>query len=371
MALIITLRWPIILVMICLAGCATPERASIPGAIAPVQVPESTWRQVDSDIVAESRTATAAARNFARDKMEHWKQLAQQRAEADFIPWFSSYWTQQWLTAKVAWYKMGSGDATDPPVTRLAAYLQEQYHDRVLAPVAREVDPETVMAQATLRYIQHLGGHVQPIALSYGIPQKQFEQRLKDIPVIALAPPPANNASLYQIVSTDPISTLPAYEALLQQVREAGREAGAGLSKTRISPVAMRVSEKMQGRLAISGGTSAASGLVGGAAGAVIFLGAAGVGAVFHESERKVIETQLRETLNDSLDDMWHLLMNDPDTGVMAGVHYLSEQIEKISPQVFLQPIRLEDLPQEIPLPDKTPPHGEIINGESLIAESR
>jgi hypothetical protein len=177
--------------------------------------------------------------------------------------------------------------------------------------------------------------------------------------------------SLYEIVTTDQISALPAYKALIRQTREAGREAGVGLSKTRISPVAMQVSEKMVNRLAISGGTSAASGLVGGIAGAVISLGAAGFGAVFHESERKLIETQLRETLNDSLDDMWHLLMNDPNTGVMAGIYLVAAQIESVSPEVLLQPIKLENPPQEIPLPDKAPPHGEIIIGEPRTAESR
>jgi hypothetical protein len=369
MALIIIRRLPIILVMIYLAGCATSKHTQ--DATPPIQVSESTWRQVDSDIIAESRTATVSAKNFAREKMERWKQLAMQRAEADFIPWFSSYWTQQWLTARVAWYKLGSRDTRDTPVTRLAAYLQEQYHDRVLAPVAREVDPETVMAQATLHYIQNFGRHLQPMSRRYGIPQNLFERRLKDIPAIALGPPPARNASLFEIVSTDQIITLPAYVALLQQVRDAGREAGVGLSKTRISPVAMRVSEKMQDRLAISGGTSAVSGLVGGIASTVISLGAVGVGVLLHESERKVIETQLRETLNESMEDMWHQLMNDPNTGVMAGTYYLADQIEKISPQVFMQPIKLENPPQEIPLPDKTPPHGEMIDGESPIAELR
>lgn len=352
MASITSLRWPIILAVIALAGCATTERA--PPA-PPIQVSESVWRQVDSDIVAESRMATVAAKNFARERMERWKQLAGQRAEADFIPWFSSYWTQQWLTAKLAWYKLGAGEATDTPLTRLAAYLQAQYHERVLVPVAREIDPETVMAHATQRYIDELGGHLQPIAQRYGIPQNLFDQRLEEIPAIALAPPPDHNASLYRIVSTDQLNTLPAYAALLRQVREAGRQA-AGLSKTRISPVAMRVSEKMQDRLAISGGAGAASGLVGGIAGAVISLGAAGVGAVFHESERKVIETELRETLNAAMDDMWHLLVNDPNSSVMAGVYYLAEQIEKITPPIFLQPIRLEAPPQAIPLPDRAAP---------------
>jgi len=68
---------------------------------------------------------------------------------------------------------------------------------------------------------------------------------------------------------------------------------------------------------------------------------------------------------------MWHLLMNDPNAGVMAGIYYLSDQIEKLSPQVLLQPIRLENLPQEIPLPDRMPSHGELIDGSSRIAESR
>lgn len=367
MALIFALRFPVILMMIALAGCATPERAPEPVPPPSIEVSESTWRQVDSDIVAESRVATSAIRDFAREKMAHWKQLVSQRSEADFIPWYSSYWTQQWLTTKVAWYKLDSGETAEPPATRLAAYLQTQYHDRVLAPVAMEVDPETIRTQATLRYIQYLGRQLPAISRRYGIPLHQFEQRLKNIPAIALAPPPAHNASLYQIVYTDQISSLSAYVALLQQIREAGRNAGAGLSKTRISPVAMRVSEKTLERLAIGGGTSAASALVGGIASAVISLGAAGFGIFLHESERQAIETQLRETLNESLDDMWHILMKDPNAGVMAGVYYLSDQVEKISPQTFLQPIRLEDPPQEIPLPDQTPPQDD----ESLIESGK
>lgn len=349
MTSIITLRWPLILAAIALAGCATTERSPTPPP--PIEVSASVWRQVDSDIVAESRDATAAAKDFARQRMERWKQLAGQKAEADFIPWFSSYWTQQWLTAKLAWYKLGADETTEQPLTQLAAYLQAQYHERVLAPVAMEIDPGTVMAQATLRYVGDLGGHLPSIAQRHGIPQKQFDQHLKDIPAITLAPPPDRNASLYQLVTTDQLGTLPAYQALLRQSRETGRQA-AGLSKNRISPVAMRVSEKMQDRLAISGGTGAVSGLIGGVAGAVISLGAAGFGIALHESERKVIETELRETLNAAMDDMWHLLVNDPNTGVMAGIYYLAGQIEKITPQVVSQPIRQEDRLQEIPLPE-------------------
>lgn len=353
MSLIVTLRFPIIFVMIALAGCAMPERAR--EVAPPPPVAASTWRQVESDIGAESRAATSAARSFAHRQMENWKQLANQRAEADFIPWYSSYWTQHWLSAKVAWYKLSAEEASDPPVTRLAAYLQKQYHDRILAPVAREVDPETVRAQATKLYVRQLSEQVRPIARRYGVPEDQFERRLKDIPAITLAPPAAHTASLYQIVYSEPIDSLPAYAALLRQGREAAANAGAGLSKKRISPVAQRVSEKLLDRLAISGGTSAASALVGGIAGTVLSIGAAGVGVMLHEAERPNIEAQLRETLNAAMDDMWHILMEDPNTGMMAGIYYLAEQIEKSTPQTFTQPVESAGQAQERLLPDEAP----------------
>ncbi|MFZ2266757.1 MAG: hypothetical protein WAV95_04185 [Azonexus sp.] len=366
MSFAIPLRGPLLVLMIILAGCATPPPVS-ELAPPPVQIAESTWQQVDTDIVAESLAATGPASRFARDQMEHWRLLVTQRAEADFIPWYSSYLTQQWLTAKVAWYTMNA-DQGEPPVSRLAAYLQEQYFARVLGPVATEVDPAAITAQATKHYVLRLAGQLQAIPGPYGIPVAQFEQRLKAIPVIALAPPAPHDASLYQLVQADPLDSLPAYAALLRQIREAGGYADAGLSKTRISPVARRVSEELLNRLAITGGTSAVTTLIGGVAGTVISIGAAGVGVMLHEAKRGGIEAQLRETLNASMEDMWQILMEDSRTGVTAGIYYLSDRIGKSLPQTFTQPVRFEDMPQEIPLPELPPVQGEI--GEAALPEA-
>ena len=57
----------IVALMVVLAGCATPDR--IPRLTPPVQITEETWRQVDSDIVAASCTATVPAKNYARGSM--------------------------------------------------------------------------------------------------------------------------------------------------------------------------------------------------------------------------------------------------------------------------------------------------------------
>ncbi|MFD1691034.1 hypothetical protein ACFSHR_04295 [Azotobacter chroococcum] len=153
-------------------------------------VSESTWRKVDSDIVAASKEATRQTTNYARDVMLEWMGLVYQRTDTNFIPWFSGYWTQQWLTMKVGWYRLNAGKEQDPAVDRLAIYLQEQYHGRVLEPVARQIDPDRVMEKAMKFYVWLLGELLRKIPQRYGVPQDQFERRLKGIPAIALGPPP-------------------------------------------------------------------------------------------------------------------------------------------------------------------------------------
>lgn len=351
------LRLLCLAVMLALAGCAT-QLPVPPPAPAPVQIPEQVWQQVDQEILSESIAAKAQATGFARRQMERWRQLTADRAETDFIPWFSSYTTQQWLTVKVAWYKLNAGEEDGQAEDRLAAYLQEQYYERVLAPVAREVDPVALVGQSTKLFTQHLRQGLRPIPSRHGIPETQFAERLNGIRAIALSPPPAPSASLNDIVSTDPIDSLPAYVALLKHIREAGNNDGVGLSKTRISPVARRISEKLLNQLAISGGAGATSTLIGGVVGSVISVGAVALGVLWHEAKRQDIEIALRETLNAAQDDMWKILMDDPDSAVSAGIYHIFEQIEGSLPQTFTHAMTLDAPPQAIPLPDLPAPAG-------------
>ena len=345
------LRFLIVILIVVLSGCATSDRVA--EQTPPLQVAESTWRQVDDEISVASRTAEEPAINYARGFMEGWRKRVRQREESDFIPWFTSYWVQQWMAVKVAWYELGAGEEAELPVNQLAAYLQEQYNDRVLAPVAREIDPDAVRTRTTVLYVQLLGEQVRGIQLRYGLPTDQFDRHLMTIAVIALAPPQANNASLYQIVQADPLSELPAYLALNAMIRNAAGGLGGGALEMRISPAAKRVSETLVSRLAISGGASAASAVVGGVAGIAISLGATGFGMIAHENARPEMEKDLRENLDAALDDQWQNLMEDPDTGVMAEVNYISAQIEGGLAHTFTQPVAPEPELQALPLPDE------------------
>ena len=353
MRLIFSPWWLTVLFIIVLAGCATSERGPVEAP--PIQVSAETWKKIDCDIAAESRAAIEPVARYARSQMEHWRLLATQRGESDFIPWYTSYWTQQWLTTKVAWYRLSQGDDGEPPVDRLASYLQAQYLERVLTPVAEEVDPKRVVGEVTKRYVQNLASQLPPISTRYGMPGHQFRQHLDTIPAITLGPPPANDAALGAILDVAEDANLPAYQALIHHYSEAGGVAFAGLSKKRISPVARRVSEKLVDRVAVSGGTSAISALLGGVAGSVFSLGAAGVGMIIHESGREELENQVRTTLNASMDDMWQILVEDHKTAVTAGVYDLYAHIEQICPPVFAQAIPMARPPEEVPLPDLPP----------------
>lgn len=343
------LRSLIVALMLVLAGCATPNRGH--EVAAPVLVPESTWRQVDVDIVAASQDATAQAKTYARGSMEYWRGRVYERTEANFIPWFSGYWTQEWLSIKVTWYEVSKGAEADSAAKRLAVYLQQQYHDRVLDPVAKETDPDAVLGQATEFYVQLLSKQLQDIAQRHRVPQDQFDRRLNNIPAITLAPPPARSASLYQIVHADPMAKLPAYVALNDRIHNAAGGSGAGSSDAVISSVAKKTSERLEAQFASRGAAGAAAAVAGKVAGLFISVGVAGVRAIVHEGERPEMEAQLRQNLNVAFDNAWRGLVEDRSTGVMAGVYYLSGEIEGSLAPSLQPPMNVEPEPQGVPLP--------------------
>lgn len=330
--LIVCLR--LMFIALVLAGCATQGRA--PDRAPPVEVSESVWWQINSDIVAASLAAKGSARSYAENAMDRWRGLVHDLTEEDFIPWFTGYWTQQWLAVKVAWYKLGDG--VDPAVERLAQYLREQYHERVLGPVAEEVNPDTVRVQATTLYVQRLGQNLRDVPQRNGVPPDQFEQRLAGIPAIALSSP-EQSASLFQLVRADAVSDLPAYAALLERIGKAAGGEGTVPSGERISPVAWRASEKLGGRIAASSGASAAAAAVGGVAGLVISLGAVGFGAIAHANDRPEMEAQVRESLDAAADEMWLVLTKDPVVGVLSGVNHIAGQVEGAIATSISQPV--------------------------------
>lgn len=310
--------------LLALAGCAGKRPPAPPP---PQNLPPAVWQRIDQDIIEASVGAAGSANDYARRSMRVWKEQVQQRTENDFIPWFTGYWTQQWLTLKVAWYTMNSGNGNEPPEKRLGLYLQEQYRERVIDPVAEQINPEGIRDRASELYLQLLGQQLPAIIQRYNAPPEQFSQRLNRIPIIALGPPEARNASLYQLLRAKSLDQQPAWQSLRQHLHQQAAK-GPGQTEAGLSSVATQASEKLGATLAPRGAASAIAAAVGKAAGALISVAATGYGIITHDREQPQMVEQLRVILNVALNQEWQELMENRQSGAMAGVYYLSGQVE-------------------------------------------
>jgi hypothetical protein len=127
------------------------------------------------------------------------------------------------------------------------------------------------------------------------------------------------------LIHAEPLITLTAYSALMEKIHAA---ATRDSSRSGISSVARRTSEKLQAQFASRGAASAAAAAAGRVAGLLISIGVAGFRAAAHESDRPDMEAQLRHNLGSAFDGAWLGLMKNRETGVMAVVYYLSGTIE-------------------------------------------
>ncbi len=310
-----------------LAGCATSARAPVSAPQA-VVVSAQTWQQIDREILSASQQATEQVKLFARGSMEHWRTRVYQQTEENFIPWFSSYWTREWLSMKVSWYTISAGGEQDASAKRLAAYLLEQYQEKVLAPVAVEIDPDAILAQATAFYAQLMAQQMPLIAQRHGVPIAQLNGRLRKIPAIALGPPPARDASLFKVISTEPLNTLPAYAALIDKIHTDGGAKGISSIDAAMAPVAKRASQRIEAEMAPRGAASAVAAAAGKLAGAMISVGVAGIRAIIQANDRPDSEALIRSSLGNTFDKAWQKLLQNPTTGVMAGTLHMAGQVE-------------------------------------------
>ncbi|MCF4994751.1 hypothetical protein GIW70_06295 [Pseudomonas syringae] len=313
--------------MLLLAGCATSARAPVTVAKAVVVSPE-TWQQIDREILSASQQATEQVKLYARGSMEHWRTRVYEQTEENFIPWFSSYWTQEWLSMKVSWYTISASGEKDASANRLAAYLLEQYQERVLAPVAVEIDPDAILGQSTAFYAQLMAQQMPLIARRHGVPIAQLNGRLQKVPAIALGPPPARDASLFKVTSTEPLNTLPAYAALIDKIHTDGGAKGVSSTDTAMAPVAKRASQRMEAEMAPRGAASAVAAAAGKLAGALISVGVVGIRAIIQANDRPDSEALIRSSLGNTFDKAWVKLLQNPTTGVMAGTLHMAGQVE-------------------------------------------
>jgi hypothetical protein len=275
--------------------------------------------------------------------MGEWLWRVRQGVEDVFIPWYSSYMTQQWITTRVAWYKLWYSEGEATPEERLVDYLQEQFYEQVLEPVSSFVDPHVVMVDVAGSYLRELKCRLDELPHEYHLPAPAFSQHLESIPAIVVQQESLPDVSLYEVLQASDITALPAYRALLSQIPTGGSVDNRAPLSDRLHVVARRAVTELADSLALRGGTTAASTIVGGIWGVIISAGATIWDVTKHNLHKPELEAQLHENLDAALDVMWQDLVEDQEHGVVALVHHMSTQVEGAVfhlPQIQNVPVR-------------------------------
>ena len=311
-----------------MSGCSQAPSKAVAQPTPLYHVQPGTLRAIDERILTASVHARHESEAYARIVMEEWQWRVRQRTYEVFIPWYSTYWTQQWIATKVAWYKLMYTEGEATAEERLVSYLQEQFYEQVLKPVSSFVDPQTVMEDTAVYYLRELKGQLDHLPLEYPISVAAFNQHLESIPAIVVKVVPLQEASLYAVLRAADLSTLPAYDALLEEIAAVNDAANPTPSPDRLQIVANRAVAKLVDSMALRGGATTASTIVGGFWGLVISAGSAAYGFMEHEHDKPAMEAQLRENLDAALDLIWQDLVEDQRGGIAALMYHMSTQIE-------------------------------------------
>ena len=311
-----------------LAGCSHAPSPVVAPPAPLYHVQPGTWRAIDEQILSASVSARHESEAYARVAMDDWRLRVRQRTEDVFIPWYSSYWTQQWMATKVAWYKLQYAEGEVTPEERLVSYLQQQFYEQVLEPVRGFVDPRTVMEETTAGYLRELKDRLEQLPFEYRIPVAALNQHLESIPAIVVLAVSLREASLYEVLLATNLSALPAYGTLLAQIAAINGSVGPTSSAGGLDRVARRAVTDLVEPMALRGGTMATAAIVGGFWGVLISAGAAAWSVTEHDHDKPGMEAQLRSNLDAMLDVLWQGLVEDTRGGVIAVVQHMSTQIE-------------------------------------------
>ena len=314
-------------VLLTLAGCVARSPVQLPAEPIPPIAPD-TWREIREEIWTASTLAHLEARNYVSAAMREWMVRVRDKTETEFVPWYTGYWTQQWIGFKAGWYEMNK-DEDEPPVEEhLIEYIQEKYYELVLEPAGIPSDPHTITERAAALFVRLLSEQLQCIPKIHSVSLRSLQQKLERVPLITLSGTRSGTVSLLQVFEQDHLDEVPAYDALLAHADSVAGQESSSPQKESLQVVAEDTVARLVAQLPVRAGGSATGLVIGEALGMFIAAGVAAWSAISHDQERPEIESQLRQALDAGLEDMWQRLMEDPELGVLYPVNHMSQQIE-------------------------------------------
>jgi hypothetical protein len=272
--------------------------------------------------------AQTEAESSARQAMQQWMVRVREHTESDFVPWYSGYWTQQWIGLKAGWHQINKEGDEASVEDYLVEYLQERFYELVLQPAGEKADPQSISQQAAALYVRLLSMQLQCLPKMHGVPPKSLDKKLQQIPLITLPGSPPVSAFLSQAFEHNSLTAVAAYDALMARSNSLESQENSSPKKQRLQVVAEDSVARLVAQLPVRAGGGTVAVVVGEALGLFISAGITAWSAISHDQERPEIESRLQEALDAGLDDMWQTLMEDPEQGVLFPVNHMRQQIE-------------------------------------------
>lgn len=313
--------------LLILTGCAS-RGPNIP-PIEPVPpILDDKWREIQEEIWTASTLAYIEAENYARGAMQEWMARVRENTDTEFVPWYTSYWAQQWIGIKAAWYEMNNEEG-DPPVQEyLVGYIRERYSELVLEPASVQSDPRGITAQTAALYVQLLSKQLQCIPKVHAVSSQPLKQKLEQIPLLTLSGDESYDISLSLLLERNNLTGVAAYEALLAYADSKKTREKSPQRKEPLREVVEETVARLVDDLPVRLGGSTVALLVGESLGLFVSAGVAAWSINSHDQKKPLIESQLRQAMKIGFDDMWDRLMKNPRLGVMFAVNHMHQQVE-------------------------------------------
>lgn len=281
--------------------------------------PEIDWRRVDAALAAALQSSRESAREYAAGQLDDWTASMMERVDQSFFDWYFSYWTQQLLGLK-GLYQYGVHYVLKSQPTaseKLTEEIQAEFAARVLQPQIAQKTLERIINETASRYVNSLRQNLDDIPSTYSIGRAEWQMYLEDIAITAGAVEGGRQTPL--TLKTLTVTGAGGAALLAANMKTAISKAGSKLMANSTGKLASSMAAKTGGKVVAKAGGK--------------FFGAiAGFGVLIwdvwdHRLTEKENRPQLRRSLVDYFQELKLLLLDDPETGIMATFYAFEQQL--------------------------------------------
>ena len=317
----------LLLIAVFLNSCSFKPQKEVYIKPVPPIAPEK-WQEIQEDLWSASCLARSEAVAYTQQAMTEWMGRVREKTDSEFIPWYTSYWAQQWIGFKVGWYKM-SRDEDEPSIEEyLVEYIREEYYELVLEPVNEISNPQQITEQAAALYISLLAEQLQRLPAMHRVSVRSLRKKLEPITLVSISASGQKGLSLSLLLERNNLNGMPAYDALLTHADSVATRENSSPGRDNLQIVVDDTVARMVADLSLRAGGAAASMVLGPSLGLIFSAGITAFSISSHEQEKPEIERQLRQALEAGLKSLWQRLMEDPVLGVLLPINHMSSQIE-------------------------------------------